>query len=75
MKKILLISILALAGCQHTQPNSPKASTAAVGADLDSLGNSLDKAKGSVDGIRSDLSAADAKVVKIQTLIHAKRPQ
>jgi hypothetical protein len=74
MKKLLLFTILALAACQHTRPDSPTTSTAAVGADLDSLGNSLDKAKGSVDGIRSDLSAADAKVVKIQTLIHAKRP-
>ena len=74
MKNLLLISILALAGCQTHPKPANKPETAAVGADLDSLGNSLGKAQGSVNGIRSDLSAADSKVVKIQTLIHSKRP-
>ena len=74
MKKVILISILALAGCQSHPKPAAAPETAAVGADLDSLGNSLGKAQGSVNGIRSDLSAADSKAVKIQTLIHAKRP-
>lgn len=73
MKKILLLSILALAACQHhPNANAPKASTAAVGVNLDNLGQSLGAANSSVSGIRTDLSEVDSKAVKIRNLIRSR---
>jgi hypothetical protein len=71
---LLILAAAALAmmfftSCVATGGGAPHASTAAVGVDLDGLGQSLGKARGSVDGVRSDLSAVDAKAVRIQQQI------
>jgi hypothetical protein len=68
---LLILALVSLAmmfftSCRSTGGGAPHASTAAVGVDLDGLGQSLGKARGSVDGVRSDLSAVDAKAVRIQ---------
>ena len=76
MKKLLLLSILAIVGCQHPQKRTgaPQASTAAVGVNLNNLSQSLGKAQDSVTGIRKSLSEVDSKAVLIHEAIHRKRP-
>jgi outer membrane murein-binding lipoprotein Lpp len=67
----ILFAAYALAGCHTVKPikSSITPSTAAVGADLDKLSQSLDSAKKNVDATRAKLSEVDAKAVRIQESI------
>lgn len=71
---IVAIGCLAMAffstGCKSSTAQAPQASTAAVGVNLDELGESLGKARTNVDGVRSDLSEVDAKAVRIKEAIN-----
>lgn len=74
MKLFALAMISSCAvGCQHAATHTgrpqPKASTSAVGTNLNSLGNSISSAQESVKGVRGTLSEVDAKAVRIQEYI------
>ncbi|MEI6278292.1 MAG: hypothetical protein WCQ16_02770 [Verrucomicrobiae bacterium] len=69
MKLPVLIALLFCAGCTAKPTVVPRASTAAVGVNLDQLQESLSQAQAQVKGIRGNLSEVDAKAVRIQESI------
>jgi len=70
MKTLLALTVLlTFAGCTTKPTAVPRASTAAVGVNLNELGDSLGAARSNVAGIRGNLSEVDAKAVRIQESI------